>query len=96
VIRAVVHPADLADRDGARRVLAWMPERCPRLRHAWVDMGYRGELIEWIKTHLGWSVEVVKGPARWGRYPSEVEPPPMPAFTVPLGDGSWSARVPGW
>jgi putative transposase len=82
MIRAVVHPADISDRDGARRVLASIPERCPRLRHVWVDMGYRGELIEWIKTDLGWSVEVVKRPAKWGRYPIDVEPPPMPAFTV--------------
>jgi putative transposase len=82
IIRAVVHPADIADRQGARRVLASIPERCPRLRHIWVDMAYRGELIEWIKTHLGWSVEVVKRSSKWGRYPLDVEPPPMAAFTV--------------
>jgi putative transposase len=45
-------------------------------------MGYRGQVLDWIRTHLGWHVEVVKKPSRWGRYPIDVEPPPMPAFTV--------------
>jgi putative transposase len=67
IIRAVVHPADMADRDGARQVLASRPDRCPRLRQVWGEMGYRGELSAWIKTHLGWRVEVVKRPAKWGR-----------------------------
>jgi putative transposase len=82
LIRAVVHPAAIADRDGARRVLASRPERCPRVRHGWGDRGDRGELIEGIKPPLGWRVEGVKRPATWGRDPIAVEPPPMPAFTV--------------
>ena len=45
-------------------------------------MGYRGQVLDWIRTHLGWRVEVVKKPSRRGRYPIAVEPPPMPAFTV--------------
>lgn len=38
--------------------------------------------LNWIKATPPWSVEVVKRPSRWGRYPVDVEPPPMPAFTV--------------
>lgn len=34
------------------------------------------------KSGLGWTVEIVKGPSKWGRYPVDVEPPPMPRFTV--------------
>jgi putative transposase len=45
-------------------------------------MGYRGELLPWITEHLGWSVEIVQRPRKWGRYPVGVEPPPLPAFTV--------------
>jgi putative transposase len=45
-------------------------------------MGYRGDVIEWIKQKLGWTVDVVKRPSKWGRYPIDVEPPPMPGFTV--------------
>jgi putative transposase len=47
-----------------------------------VKLSNRGEIIEWIKQQLGWTVEVVKRPSKWGRYPVEVEPPPMPRFTV--------------
>src|SRR5258706_136689 len=31
-----------------------------RLRHLWVDVGYRGRFVAWVKETLGWSVEVVK------------------------------------
>jgi transposase len=48
----------------------------------WADMGYRGAVIGWIKQQLGWTVEVVKRPPKWGRYPVDVEPPVMPRFTV--------------
>lgn len=82
ILRARVHPADIADRDGARLVLASIQELWPRGHHVWADMGYRGEVIAWIKTQLGWTVEVVKRPSKWGRYTIDVDPPPMPAFTV--------------
>lgn len=45
-------------------------------------MGYRGRLVGWIKEARGWGVEVVQKPRRWVRCPAQVEPPPMPAFTV--------------
>jgi hypothetical protein len=45
-------------------------------------MGDRGKIIEGIQTQLGWTVKVVKRPSKWGRYPIDVEPPPLPAFTV--------------
>jgi putative transposase len=82
VLKAKVHAADIADRDGARLLLEPVVGVFTRLRHLWVDMGYRGQVLGWISTHLGWRVEVVKKPSRWGRYPIDVEPPPMPAFTV--------------
>lgn len=82
VLKAKVHAADIADREGARLLLAPLRGMFPRLRHLWADMGYRGQVLDWIRTHLGWRVEVVKKPSRWGRYPIDVEPPPMPAFTV--------------
>lgn len=39
VLRAVVHAANVADRDGAYQVLAGITERVPTLRHLWVDAG---------------------------------------------------------
>lgn len=82
VLCVQVHPADVADRDGARPLLEVAAARCTKLKHLWADAGYRGQLVAWIKAHLGWSVDVVLPPRRWGRYPEGVEPPPMPAFTV--------------
>jgi putative transposase len=82
VLKAHVHAADIPDRDGAKFLLASITASCPNVRHCWVDMGYRGKVLEWIKQQLGWTVEVVKRPSKWGRYPVEVAPPPMLAFTV--------------
>ena len=82
VLKAQVHAANIPDRDGAKPLLQAVEGVFPRLRHLWADMGYRGALIDWIKQHLKWSVEVVKRPSKWGRYPVDVEPPPMPSFTV--------------
>ena len=83
MIRVVVHKADLMDRDGARLVLAAAKVIGERLKRIWADMGYRGQpLKEWIEQECGWELEVVKRPNKWGRYPIDVEPPEMPAFTV--------------
>ena len=54
-----------------------------RLQHIWADMAYRGQQLRtWIAEECGWTLEIVERPRRWGRYPVDVEPPPMPAFTV--------------
>lgn len=83
VIRAVVHSADLADRDGAVLVLGAAKLVCGRLKMIWADMGYRGQLLkEWVEKECKWEMEIVKRPSKWGRYPIDVEPEPMPAFTV--------------
>lgn len=58
VLRVVVHAADVQDRDGDQRVLAGSAERYPRLRHLWVDAGYRGPVVGWIERTLARSVEV--------------------------------------
>jgi transposase len=82
VLKAKVHAADMADRDGAKLLLEPVSGMFSRSSHCWVDMGYRGDIIDWIKQKLGWTVDVVKRPSKWGRYPVDVEPPPMPAFAV--------------
>jgi len=46
VLNAVVHPADVAERDGARLVLEpGEEEELPRLKHLWADAGYRGAAL---------------------------------------------------
>lgn len=82
LLKAKVHAADILDRDGARLLLEPVKQMFTRLSHVWADMGYRGEVVEWIEKQLGWTVEIVKRPSKWGRYPVDVEPPPLPRFTV--------------
>ena len=84
ILQVVVHPADLADRDGGKLLLAVLTpvqERFPRLRHLWVDSAYRGKFVEWVKETLGWSVEVVQHWWTGVRYvwvaPGQ-EPPTLP------------------
>ncbi len=66
LLKVVVHPANLQDRDGARLVLAGLPQRFPRLRHLWADQAYTGPILDWIKEQVGWSVEVVERSLRRG------------------------------
>src|SRR5919109_1410005 len=60
VIRAVVHPANITDRDGARLLLAPLQGQLPRLQHLWADSAYSGKAREWIESTLGCTLEIVK------------------------------------
>ncbi len=84
VLKAVVHTADVADRDGARRVMGGLAEHYPRIRLVWSDRGYNGALAEWMKERLGWVLEIIKPPRRWVRVPEGVEPPPYPKGFIVL------------
>lgn len=53
--------ADASDHQGARRLLEPLKERAGHLRLLWGDSHYGGTLIAWIKEHLGWTVQVVRG-----------------------------------
>jgi transposase len=85
-LKAHVTAADTSDRDGARALLRRLDwRRFPRVRHGWVDQGYRGEFLDWVKRRFGVSLEVVARrdggrPPRW--VPPGVEPPAVPAFAV--------------
>jgi transposase len=64
-------------------LLAAAYEACDRLQHLWADMAYRGQrLRRWVEAEWGWTLESVQRPRRWGWYPIDGEPPPLPAFTV--------------
>jgi transposase len=63
--------------------LAAAYEAFERLQHSWADMADRGpQLRAWVTEPCGWPLEIVERPRRWGWYPVNVEPPPLPAFTV--------------
>jgi transposase len=90
ILAVLVHGAEVSEREGA----GWLLERVQsarqagrggfkRLRHLWLDAGYNAkEWLAWVEATLGWTVEVVRKPRRWGWFPEGVKPPPMPAFTV--------------
>ena len=50
VLVAVVHPADIQDRDGAKLVLALIKHTFVRLRLIWADGGYAGQLLDWVRS----------------------------------------------
>jgi len=60
ILVAVVHAADIQDRDGARLVMDRVQGQFPRLRKVWADGGYAGQLVEWASKTFRWVLEIVK------------------------------------
>lgn len=62
LLRIMVLPANIQDRDGARQLLAsfFNPSPRRRVKHIWADGGYTGTLIQWAKPLWRCTVEVVK------------------------------------
>ena len=61
LVEAVVHPADIQDRDGAPLVLEKIVDRFPWLRHLFADGAYAGEKLRDALAGLGqWTIEIVK------------------------------------
>lgn len=60
ILRLKVHEANVQDRDGAKIVLRGTKKLFPRLVLIWVDGGYAGKLIGWVKRYLRWTLQVVK------------------------------------
>jgi putative transposase len=86
VCKAHITPADTGDRDGGAGLLGRLDWRWfPRLRYGWVDQGYRGEFLAWVRQAFGVTLQVVVRRdggrrARW--LPPDVTPPQVPAFAV--------------
>lgn len=59
LILAAVTAASVQDRDGARVLLRKLRGTGKKLRKIWVDGGYRGELLEWVKSRFEFILEVV-------------------------------------
>ena len=58
---AVVHAADIRDRDGVPAVLASIRKTCPWLRHVFADGGYAGPKLRKALGRIGeWTLEIVK------------------------------------
>jgi putative transposase len=54
------------DYEGVKLLLEQAGEQFSRLKHLWLDAGYRGEGkgADWIVKTLGWSVELVERPRK--------------------------------
>ncbi len=63
IVRAVVLPADIPDRDGARDVCHVAAPICPQLEHLWADRAYAGFLVDWMRDEYGWRLEIVSKPS---------------------------------
>jgi len=61
LVAAVVHAADIQDRDGAPLVLASVRKTYPWLRHVFADGGYAGPKLEAALAQIGtWTLEIIK------------------------------------
>ena len=63
ILHVVVHPGDIQDRDGAKLVLPILLQRFGWLRCIFVDGGYAGALVDWVKQMIpgrGLRLEIVK------------------------------------
>lgn len=60
LLRVLVHPADVQDRDSARRLLRRLRDEFPRLAKLWADRGYEGDLVAWAARELGVELEIVR------------------------------------
>ena len=61
LVHAVVHTADIQDRDGAPLVLAEIIKRFPWLRHIFADGGYAGDKLKDALHRIGkWTIEIIK------------------------------------
>ncbi len=54
-----VSTACVQDRDGAKLLLRKLSGSCKKLRKIWVDGGYRGQLLTWVRKKFRFCLEVV-------------------------------------
>jgi putative transposase len=60
VLKTHVSAANLGDRDGAAVLLDGIGQIFPRLVFGWVDQGYRGSFLEWVRQATGITLQVVQ------------------------------------
>lgn len=60
VLVAMVHAANIQDRDGAKLLFAKVKGCFPRMKLIWADGGYAGKLVDWLAGFCQWTLEIVK------------------------------------
>ncbi len=59
MITLTVTTACVQDRDGLRKLLRTFGIHRKKLRKIWVDGGYRGQAVEWVKARFRYCLEVI-------------------------------------
>jgi putative transposase len=59
-----VQEASIPEPAGAKLVLLPLRGKIPRLLKIWVDQGFAGQLVDWVKYWLNVTLEVVKKPPK--------------------------------
>lgn len=62
LLAVVVTAASVQDRDGAKLVFKKVKAQFSHLRLLWADGAYKGPLIDWVKEHCGWVLQIVTRP----------------------------------
>ncbi len=62
MVALVVTTAGVQDRDGLKKLLRSFGVHRKKLRKIWVDGGYRGLVLEWVKSRFRYLLEVVLRP----------------------------------
>ena len=83
VLKAKVHVANVVDQEGIKELLEHANESFPRLKHLWLDAGYRGE-----EKGKGW-VEKVQP----GHEPADCFTVTVGPRGAASASGSWSGTV---
>lgn len=61
LVHALIHTADIQDRDGAPLVLAGIVKPFPWLRHVFADGGYAGDKLKDALRRIGkWTIDIIK------------------------------------
>jgi hypothetical protein len=62
VLKAKVHVANVVDQEGIKSLLDGAKELFARLKHLWLDAGYRGQEKGrgWVEKVLGWSATLLQ------------------------------------
>ena len=60
VLKVKATGAHLEERVGGQQLLEPLKTQFPRLQSVWADQGYTGSLGDWMKSHLGWKLQIVE------------------------------------
>lgn len=83
LLKAVVHPANIQDREGAKLLLTGVKEMFPRLTQIWADQGYDGTpFTAWVREHVGCHLAVTNKPSKWVWVTEGQETSPVAGFTL--------------